>query len=38
VLRHDYHTISDKVIWNVVKEELPALKAAIEAMAETLDE
>ena len=37
VLRHDYHTISDKVIWDVVHEELPRLKAAIEAIAKTLD-
>jgi uncharacterized protein with HEPN domain len=32
VLRHEYHTISDKVIWDVVDAELPALKTAIEAM------
>jgi uncharacterized protein with HEPN domain len=38
VLRHEYHTISDKVIWDVVREELPPLKLAIEAIAKTLDE
>lgn len=32
VLRHEYHTISDKVIWDVVHAELPALKAAIKAI------
>jgi uncharacterized protein with HEPN domain len=38
VLRHEYHTISDKVIWDVVLEELPSLKRAIEAIENTLDE
>jgi uncharacterized protein with HEPN domain len=38
VLRHDYHTISDKVIWDVVQEESPPLKAAIGAIAEALDD
>jgi uncharacterized protein with HEPN domain len=33
VLRHEYHTISDKVIWDVVHGDLPALKTAVEAMA-----
>ncbi len=33
VLRHDYHAISDKVIWDVIRDELPALKRALEAMA-----
>jgi uncharacterized protein with HEPN domain len=33
VLRHEYHTISDKVIWDVVQADLPHLKAAIEAIA-----
>jgi uncharacterized protein with HEPN domain len=36
VLRHEYHTISNKVIWDVVHEELPPLKAAVEAIAATL--
>lgn len=38
VLRHEYHTISDKVIWDVVHEDLPSLKVAIEAIAKSLDE
>ncbi len=33
VLRHEYHTISDKVIWDVVQADLPLLKTAIEAIA-----
>jgi uncharacterized protein with HEPN domain len=36
VLRHEYHTISDKVIWDVVRLELPALKTAIESIAATM--
>ena len=38
VLRHEYHTISDKVIWDVVQGDLPGLKAAIEAIAATIKE
>jgi uncharacterized protein with HEPN domain len=38
VLRHDYHAISDNVIWRVVQDELGALKRALEAMVRTLDE
>jgi uncharacterized protein with HEPN domain len=33
VLRHEYHTISNKVIWDVVEADLPLLKAAIEQIA-----
>ncbi len=38
VLRHEYHTISDKAVWDVVHEELPSLKTAVAAIAELLDE
>ena len=38
ILRHEYHTISDKVIWDVVQEELPSLKLAIEAIANAVEE
>ena len=38
VLRHEYHTISDKVIWDVVQAELPLLKTAIEAIAARVEE
>ena len=29
VLRHEYHAISDGVIWKVIQDELPPLKAVI---------
>ena len=32
VLRHDYESLSDRLIWNVVVDELPRLKAAVEAI------
>ena len=38
VLRHEYHTISNKVIWDVIHEEIPLLKAAVEGIAATLKE
>ena len=38
VLRHEYHRISDRVIWNVVQQHLPALKAAVAAMDAELEE
>lgn len=34
VLRHEYHGLSDKIIWGVVIDELPALKIAAEALRE----
>ena len=34
VLRHDYEGLSDRIIWNVVIDELPRLKIAIRAIAE----
>ena len=37
-LRHEYHSISDKVIWDVVQVDLPPLKAAIDAIASELDD
>lgn len=36
VLRHEYHRISDKVVWAVVVERLPSLKVAVEAMEASL--
>ena len=32
-IRHEYHTISDKVIWDVIQADLPPLKIAIDAIA-----
>jgi uncharacterized protein with HEPN domain len=35
ILRHDYSSLSDRIIWNVVLDELPRLKAAVVAIAAT---
>lgn len=32
VLRHEYHRVEDRIIWEAVKKRLPALKAAITAL------
>jgi len=32
ILRHEYHSIASRIIWDVVQKDLPALKAAIEAL------
>jgi hypothetical protein len=32
VLRHEYHRVSDALIWNVVQDYLPPLKGAIAAI------
>jgi len=37
VLRHDYEGLSDRLIWNVVVDELPPLKVAIQAIAKMQD-
>ena len=38
VLRHEYHSISDRVIWNVVREHLTPLRACVETMLHDLDD
>jgi len=38
VLRHEYSGLSDRIIWNVVVDELPRLKAAIGAIAAEINE
>jgi len=38
ILRHEYHAISNKVIWDVIKDELPPLKNAVTAMISALRE
>ncbi len=38
VLRHEYHRVSDTVIWNVVQKYLPPLRVAVSAMDTALDE
>ena len=35
VLRHEYHTISNRVIWDAIKSDFPDLKKAIEAIKES---
>jgi uncharacterized protein with HEPN domain len=37
-LRHEYHAISDKIIWDVVQADLPLLKLAIDAIAARLED
>jgi uncharacterized protein with HEPN domain len=38
VLRHEYSGLSDRIIWNVVIDELPRLKEAISAIAKQVRE
>jgi uncharacterized protein with HEPN domain len=38
VLRHEYSGLSDRIIWNVVVDELPRLKKAIEAIQRSIKE
>jgi uncharacterized protein with HEPN domain len=38
VLRHEYHRISDTVVWNVVQNHLQPLKIAISNIDASLDE
>jgi uncharacterized protein with HEPN domain len=38
VLRHEYHSISDRVVWDVVQAEIPLLKTAILAIAAMVKE
>jgi uncharacterized protein with HEPN domain len=38
VLRHEYHTISNKIVWDVVQADLPLLQKAVEAMAAQVKE
>jgi uncharacterized protein with HEPN domain len=37
-LRHEYHSISDKIIWDAIRDELPSLREAVEAMIGELNE
>jgi uncharacterized protein with HEPN domain len=38
VLRHEYSGLSDRIIWNVVIDELPRPKLAVLAIAATVEE
>lgn len=37
ILRHEYHALSDRIIWNVVVDELPKLKIAILSIRKIFD-
>jgi len=32
ILRHEYHDISDNIIWDIVVLEIPRLKSAVERL------
>jgi len=38
VLRHEYHGLSDRIIWGVVEDELPRLKNAIDLLRQRFEE
>jgi uncharacterized protein with HEPN domain len=38
ILRHEYESISHRILWNVIVDELPRLKLAVEALAATRPE
>ena len=38
VLRHEYSGLSDRIIWNVVEDELPRLKAAVMEISQAIKE
>jgi len=37
VLRHEYHGLSDTIIWTAVKDELPRLKVAVRAILDHIN-
>jgi len=37
VLRHQYHNLSDRIIWNVIVDELPRLKVAMTSIRRKTD-
>jgi uncharacterized protein with HEPN domain len=38
ILRHEYQRVDSQIIWNAVKDDLPALKKALLAMKASLKE
>lgn len=32
VLRHEYHRVEERIVWSVIRDELPDLKVHLEAM------
>ena len=37
VLRHEYHGLSDTIIWKAVTDELPRLRVAVEAILDQMN-
>jgi uncharacterized protein with HEPN domain len=33
-LRHSYHRVSDEIVWNTVKDDLPVLRSVVEKALE----
>jgi uncharacterized protein with HEPN domain len=38
ILRHEYHRIADPIVWTVVTDDLPKLRAAVDALRHDLAE
>jgi uncharacterized protein with HEPN domain len=38
VLRHEYHGLSDRIIWGVIVDELPKIRIAVEAIERQVDQ
>lgn len=38
ILRHEYHGLSERILWNVVVDELPRLRIAVEALRAQADD
>jgi uncharacterized protein with HEPN domain len=38
ILRHDYQRVDGQIIWNAVKDDLPALKKALLAIQASLED
>lgn len=38
ILRHEYHATSSKIVWDVVRADLPELKAAVQAIQAMITE
>lgn len=38
ILRHEYHGLSERILWNVVVDELPRLRIAVEVLRAQADD
>ena len=38
ILRHEYHSVAPRIVWEVVTDDLPPLATAVEAMVEEASE